>query len=37
VKSRIGEEARAARADLRLQAQDLSREITEKILGRSLS
>jgi F-type H+-transporting ATPase subunit b len=37
VKSRIGEEARSARADLRLQAQDLSREITEKILGRSLS
>ncbi|MBP1714431.1 MAG: F0F1-type synthase, beta subunit [Deltaproteobacteria bacterium] len=36
VKARIAEEARAARADLRLQAQNLSREITEKILGRSV-
>jgi F-type H+-transporting ATPase subunit b len=36
VKTRIAEEARAARADLRLQAQNLSREITEKILGRSV-
>jgi F-type H+-transporting ATPase subunit b len=36
VKTRISEEARAARIDLRLQAQNLSREITEKILGRSV-
>jgi F-type H+-transporting ATPase subunit b len=36
VKSRIAEEARAARTDLRFQAQNLSREITEKILGRSI-
>ncbi len=36
VKSRIAEEARAARTDLRFQAENLSREITEKILGRSL-
>ena len=36
VKARIAEEARAARTDLRLQAQNLSREITEKILGRSV-
>jgi F-type H+-transporting ATPase subunit b len=37
VKARIAEEGRAARIDLRLQAQNLSREITEKVLGRSLS
>jgi len=36
VKAKITEEARSARADLRLQAQNLSREITEKILGRSI-
>ena len=36
VKTRISEEARAARVDLRLQAHNLSREITEKILGRSV-
>ena len=36
VKTRISEEARAARIDLRLQAHNLSREITEKILGRSV-
>jgi F-type H+-transporting ATPase subunit b len=36
VKARIAEEARAVRTDLRLQAQNLSREITEKILGRSV-
>jgi F-type H+-transporting ATPase subunit b len=36
VKARIAEEAQAARGDLRLQAQNLSREITEKILGRSV-
>jgi F-type H+-transporting ATPase subunit b len=36
VKTRIAEEARAARTDLRLQAHNLSREITEKILGRSV-
>ncbi len=36
VKSRIAEEARAARTDLRFQAENLSREITEKILRRSL-
>lgn len=36
VKTRIGEEARAARTDLRLQAQSLSREITEKVLGRRI-
>lgn len=36
VKTRIAEEARAARTELRLQAQNLSREITEKILGRSV-
>jgi F-type H+-transporting ATPase subunit b len=36
VKTRIAEEARAARTDLHLQTQHLSREITEKILGRSV-
>ena len=36
VKARIAGEAHAARTDLRLQAQSLSREITEKILGRSV-
>jgi F-type H+-transporting ATPase subunit b len=36
VKARIAEEARAARTELRLQAQNLSREIAEKILGRSV-
>jgi F-type H+-transporting ATPase subunit b len=36
VKARIAEEAQAARADLRLQARTLSREITEKILGRGV-
>jgi F-type H+-transporting ATPase subunit b len=36
IKGKIGEESRTARADLRFQAQNLSREITEKILGRSL-
>ena len=37
VKTRIGEEARAARTDLLLQAERLSREITEKVLGRRVS
>jgi F-type H+-transporting ATPase subunit b len=36
VKGRITEESRTARVDLRFLAQNLSREITEKILGRSL-
>ena len=36
VKTRVAEEARAARTELRLQAQNLSREIMEKILGRSV-
>jgi F-type H+-transporting ATPase subunit b len=36
VKGRIAEETRSARVDLRFQAQNLSREITEKILGRSV-
>jgi F-type H+-transporting ATPase subunit b len=36
VRTRVAEEARAARTELRLQAQSLSREITEKILGRSV-
>ena len=36
IKGRVAEEERAARTDLRLQAQNLSREITEKILGRSV-
>ncbi len=36
VKGKIAEETRAAREDLRVQAQNLSREITEKILGRGL-
>jgi len=36
VKKNIAEDARAARADLRYQAQNLSRAITEKILGRSV-
>jgi len=36
VKKKIAEDAQAARADLRHQAQNLSRAITEKILGRSV-
>jgi len=36
VKARIAEEAQDARTELRLQAHSLSREITEKILGRSV-
>jgi len=36
VKKNIAEDARAARADLRYQAQNLSQAITEKILGRSV-
>jgi len=36
IKGKIAEETRIARADLRFQAQNLSREITEKILGRSM-
>jgi len=36
VKKKIAEDAQAARADLRYQAQNLSRAITEKILGRSV-
>lgn len=36
VKGKIAEESRTARADLRFQAQNLSREITERILGRSM-
>lgn len=36
IKGKIAEDARVARADLRSQAQNLSRQITEKILGRSV-
>jgi F-type H+-transporting ATPase subunit b len=36
VKGRITEESRTARVDLRFLAQNLSREISEKILGRSM-
>lgn len=36
IKKKIAEDAQAARADLRYQAQNLSRAITEKILGRSV-
>ena len=36
IKGKIAEETRIARADLRFQAQNLSREIAEKILGRSM-
>ena len=36
MKGRIQEETQKARASLRLQAQNLSREIAEKMLGRSL-
>jgi F-type H+-transporting ATPase subunit b len=36
VKGRIAEESRTARVDLRFLAQNLSREISEKILGRSM-
>ncbi|MDI6755212.1 MAG: ATP synthase F0 subunit B [Thermodesulfobacteriota bacterium] len=37
MKNKINEESDAARAGLRFQARTLSREIAEKILGRSLS
>ena len=36
MKMKIAKEMGTARADLQLQAQNLSREIAEKILGRSL-
>ncbi len=36
VKKKIAQDAKAAQADLRYQAQNLSRAITEKILGRSV-
>lgn len=36
-KMKIAEETELARRDLRLQAQNLSREITARILGRDLS
>jgi len=36
MKTRIQEEGQAARADLRLHAQNLSREMAEKMLGRSI-
>ncbi len=36
IKTKISEETMAARAGLKIQAQNLSREIAEKILGRSL-
>jgi F-type H+-transporting ATPase subunit b len=36
MKMKISEEVEAARAGLQFQAQNLSREIAEKILGRSL-
>ena len=36
MKGRIQEETQTARASLRLQAQNLSREIAEKMLGRTL-
>ena len=37
MQKKIGEETGLARAELRLQAQSLSREIAARILGRSLS
>lgn len=37
MKMKIAEETELARRDLRLQAQNLSREITARILGRDLS
>jgi len=37
IKMKIAEETGLARRDLRLQAQNLSREITARILGRDLS
>lgn len=37
MKMKIAEETKLARRDLRLQAQNLSREITARILGRDLS
>ncbi|MBU1206792.1 MAG: ATP synthase F0 subunit B [Proteobacteria bacterium] len=37
MKKKIAEETRLARKDLRLQARNLSREITARILGRDLS
>ncbi len=36
MKAKIQEEARQARASLRLNSQNLSREVAEKILGRAL-
>lgn len=36
IKTKISEETMAARTGLKIQAQNLSREIAEKILGRSL-
>ncbi len=36
MKAKIQEEARAARASLRLNSQNLSREVAEKILGRAI-
>lgn len=36
MKGKIQEESRAARASLRLQARNLSRELAEKMLGRSI-
>jgi F-type H+-transporting ATPase subunit b len=36
MKAKIQEEGQAARAGLRLQAQNLSREMAEKMLGRSI-
>lgn len=36
MKGKIREESRAARASLRLQARNLSRELAEKMLGRSI-
>lgn len=37
IKSKISQETDAAKSGLRVQAQNLSREIAEKILGRNLS
>jgi F-type H+-transporting ATPase subunit b len=36
IKGKIAEESQTARADLRFQAQNLSRVISERILGRSV-
>jgi F0F1-type ATP synthase membrane subunit b/b' len=36
IKGKIAEESQTARADLRFQAQKLSRVISERILGRSV-